>query len=252
MLFDTHAHLNLPHFAKNLDKVIEEAKIAKVNYILVPGINYETSLKAIKISQKYENIYSACGFHPLEIKDFNKEKLKSLLQESKVVALGEIGIDKVRGEDLEKQKFIFEEQVKLALEFNKPIIVHNRDASEEILEILNKYKNELKEKIIFHCSEPDKRILTFALENKSFLGFDGDLTYLEEKQKFVKLVPLQMILLETDSPFLIPEPLKSQRIFPNEPANLPLILNFLSDLLKINSVSLENIIFENSLKAFKI
>ncbi|GBD34393.1 D-aminoacyl-tRNA deacylase [bacterium HR35] len=252
MLFDTHAHLNLPHFEKNLEKIIEEAKKNQVNYILVPGINYQTSVKALEISKKFENIYSACGFHPSEIEDFDLEKIKKLLKEEKILAVGEIGIDKLKANNLEKQKFVFEEQVKLALEFNKPIIIHNRKGTDEILEILSKYQNEIKEKVIFHCTEPEEKILNFAIEYRCFLGFDGDLTYLEEKQNFVKKVPLNLILLETDSPFLVPEPLKSQKIFPNKPSNLPLILNFLSQLLKIENKTLEKIIFENSLRAFKI
>lgn len=252
MLFDTHAHLNLPHFERNLEKIIEEAKKNQVVYILIPGINYQTSVKALEIAKKYENIYFACGFHPLEIEDFDLEKIKNLLKEEKNLAVGEIGIDKLKASNLEKQKLIFEEQVKIALEYNKPIIIHNRKGTEEILEILGKYQNDLKEKIIFHCTEPEEKILNFAIENRCYLGFDGDLTYLEEKQSFIKKVPLNLILLETDSPFLVPEPLKSQKIFPNKPSNLPLILNFLSELLKIENKTLERIIFENSLRAFKI
>lgn len=257
MLFDTHAHLNLDTFDGKIDTVINEARANEVSAIIVPGVDFRTSKKSIELSQNYDRVYSAIGFHPLEIEnlsltDFNsywQELIKFLETEEKIIAIGEIGLDKIKSSsNLIKQKEFFQVQLEIAEKFNKPIIVHNRAASVEIIDILK--RSTFKQKVIFHCAEPNELILQFALENNYYLGFDGDITYSIEKQNFIKKIPLDLILLETDSPFLTPEPLRSQKIFPNEPKNLKLILNFASQLLNENIQKLEKIIWQNSCQAF--
>lgn len=257
MLFDTHAHLNLDIFRGKISLIINEAKANKVLAIIVPGVDFMTSKKSIELSQNYDIVYSAIGFHPLEIEnlslaDFNsywQELIKLLEIEKKIIAIGEIGLDKIKSSNnLNKQKDFFQAQLEIAERFNKPIIVHNRGASAEIIDILS--QSTFKQKIIFHCVEPNELILQFALENNCYLGFDGDITYNIEKQTFIKKVPLDLILLETDSPFLTPEPLRSKKIFPNEPKNLKLILNFIAQLVGENIEKLEKIIWQNSCQAF--
>lgn len=259
MIFDTHAHLNLDIFKGKERIIIEESKNNDILGILVPGINFETSKKSIELSKKFKTIYSAVGFHPLEIKnlsllDFNiywQKLAKFLERNKKIIAIGEIGLDKLKGQNnLTKQKDFFLRQLQIAEKFNKPIIVHNRNASLEIIDIL-KNKN-FKQKIIFHCCEPDDLILRFAIENNCFLGFDGDITYNLQKQNFIKKVPLNLILIETDSPFLLPEPLRSKKIFPNEPKNLKLILNFISQIVGKDVKKLEKIIWQNSCQVFDL
>lgn len=259
MLFDTHAHLNLDTFARKIDTIIKEAMASEVLGIIIPGIDFETSKKSIELSQNYDIFFSSIGFHPLEVEnlsleDFNaywQELIKFLETEEKIVAIGEIGLDKIKGNsNLSKQKEFFQIQLEIAQRFNKPIIVHNRAASGEIIDILKRV--DFKQKIIFHCAESNDLILQFALENNCYLGFNGDITYNVEKQNFIKKIPAELMLLETDSPFLIPEPLRSKKIFPNEPKNLKLILNFISQLLDEDIEKLEQIIWENSCQAFSL
>lgn len=256
MLFDTHAHLNLDFFKKNREEVILKAKEKGVKAILVPAIDEESGWEALELSQNFDFIYVALGLHPLTVEkidkikfDYSWEKWRNIVENNKkIVAIGEVGLDKVKGLDFSKQLFFFEKQVEIASQFKKPLIVHNRNASQELIKILKNYN--FHQKVIFHCSEPDDLILNFAIENNCYLGFNGDLTYNSEKQNFFKKVPLEMILLETDSPFLVPEPLKSQKIFPNEPKNLKIILNFISKLINQPYEELEKTFWRNSLNAF--
>lgn len=253
MLFDTHAHLNLDIFLNKEKIIVEESKNNGILAILVPGIDLKTSKKSIELSQKYEIIYSAIGFHPLEIEklsladfDFYWQELSTFFKQEKVVALGEIGLDKIKGqESFDKQVIFFQQQLNLAEEFNKPVIIHNRRAAKEVINILEKLK--FRQQVIFHCVEPDDLILEFALKNDCYLGFDGDITYNRKKQAFIKKVPLNLILLETDSPFLLPEPLK---IYPNQPKNLKLILDFVSRLLDKDLEKLNELFWQNSCQAF--
>ncbi|MCS7183902.1 MAG: TatD family hydrolase [Patescibacteria group bacterium] len=266
-LFDTHCHLNIPPLKEIYNEVIENAQKNGVKYIVIPGTNFEDSLTALEISNKFENIYCALGFHPNELikRDLREiildlNEIKKYLEEKKVIAVGEIGLDKKRS-NLKLQKELFLLQIKLAKEYKKPLIIHNREMGEEIIKVLKKEWDEFfRGKIVFHCTEPDEKILKFAKEKNIYLGFDGDLTYREDKQNFVKKVPLNLIVLETDSPFLLPEPLKTFvkhqthteeiRFYPNKPENLIIIFNFLANLLKMNRDLLTEKLFENSLKLF--
>jgi TatD DNase family protein len=192
-----------------------------------------------------------------------------LLSSNKVVAIGEVGIDKhpyqktkyenyhIDSELVELQKQLFIEQIKLAIEYNKSLIIHNREARKEVLEILKDYWDvRLEGRTVFHCCEPDigttlgLSLLNFAIKHHIYIGVDGDVTYNKEKQEFVKKIPLDLLVLETDAPFLLPEPLRSQKKYPNEPKNMVLILNFIAALIRINIQKLNNITSENAKKLF--
>jgi TatD DNase family protein len=129
------------------------------------------------------------------------------------------------------QKELFVAQLKLAVKYKKSVIVHNREAKGDMLPLLeDNWNSHFEGRIVFHCCEPDKKLLEFAKEHKMFIGVDGDVTYREDKQQFIKTVPLDMLVLETDSPFLLPEPLRTQKKYPNTPANLLLIAEFISQV----------------------
>jgi TatD DNase family protein len=268
-LFDTHCHLNIPPLKEIYLEVIEDAKKNNIEYFLIPGTNYEDCLTALEISNQFDNVYSALGFHPNELtkRDLRElildlNDLKKHFENHKVIAIGEIGLDRKAG-NFELQQELLILQIKLAKEYKKPLIIHNREMSEELLKILkNEWDDYFKHNIVFHCTEPDEKILKFAKEKNLYLGFDGDLTYNEVKQQFIKKVPLELIVLETDSPFLLPEPIRSFikhqthkeeiRFYPNKPENLVLIFQFLSKLLNINPEILSDQILENSLKLFNL
>ena len=250
--FDTHCHLNFSRFKKDVDEVVRAATEAGVKSIVIPGTDIPSSQKAIELAQKYAaeglDIWAAVGIHPhhvFEHKDGSNEleELEKLLQEDRVVAIGEIGLDKHQYEStkyeeyhvddmfIEKQKALFRAQFELAKKYNKSIIMHNREAKEELSPIVRElWDPSLKGKAVLHCCEPDVELLELAKELGLYLGVDGDLTYWAEKQEFIKAVPLEMLVIETDAPFLLPEPLKSQKLYPNVPANVVLVAEKVAEL----------------------
>lgn len=286
-MFDTHCHLNFKAFDENIDGVITDAKNVGINYITIPGTDIVSSQKAIAIAEKHEGIYAAVGIHPHHVyKHHVARNTKHITQEIKqleniiqscvsrykfrdacpIVAIGEIGLDRHMyqktkyGEYMVNEKFItlqkefFVAQLELAKKYKKSVIIHNREAKGEILEILGRpaFAEAMARKMVFHCCEPDGELLEFAKEHKIYIGVDGDITYRKDKQEFIKKVPLEMLVLETDSPFLIPEPLKSQKKFPNNPANLAIIAEYVAKLRGENPEALKKQTEENSKDLFNI
>ena len=274
-MFDTHCHLNFQAFEGRIEEVVGAAQRAGVELFLVPGTDVSTSKKAVEIAKNFQGAYAAVGIHPHHVfslleKDQEEveselEKIKELAGQKKVVAIGEIGLDKhiykkTKYEDykisenfLELQKQVLKNQIKLALELDKSIVLHNREAHLELLKLLNEvWDDKLSGRAVFHCCEPKDELLEFAREKQIFLGFDGDLTYLPQKQVFFKKVPLDLLVFETDSPFLTPEPVRSKKRFPNEPKNLPFVINLAAYLKNISEEKLGEIAEENGKKLFGI
>ncbi len=289
-MFDTHCHLNFKAFDENVDDVIDEAKKAGVNYITIPGTDIVSSQKAIAIAEKHEGIYAAIGIHPhhvyellktlshpvilSEAKDLiNKiiaedSSVVSLLQndkKGKIVAVGEIGLDRhmyqktkygeyiVNEEFMTLQKEFFVAQIKLAKQYKKSVIIHNREAKQDLLPLLHEHWDSFFEgRMVLHCCEPDKQLLQFVKEKKIYWGVDGDITYFKQKADFIPSVPLEQLVLETDSPFLIPEPLKSQKVFPNRPENLTLIAEYVAQLRGENDDIFKKQTEENGLTLFNL
>ena len=274
-MFDTHCHLNFKAFKKTLLEVIDTAHESGVTHIVIPGTDVKTSRKGVEIAQSQNNMYSAVGIHPHHVYklltnaeltvDSELLQIEDLLVQPKVVAVGEIGMDRheyketvyeeynVDGKFLELQKELFEKQVLLAIKHNKSLILHNREASEDLLPILSKvWDSKLEGRTVLHCCEAHDHLLQFAQEHHIYLGVDGDITYSPEKQEFIKKVPLEMLVLETDSPFLLPEPLKSQRQFPNNPANIKIIAETVAKLRNDSFDEIKEVTSDNAKKLFQI
>jgi len=299
-MFDTHCHLNFHSFKNNVYDVIKRARDIGVSHITIPSTDVNTSIDAVEIAQNNKDIYSAIGIHPhhifkyqiphprhprengdLQIPDqvgndsrafgndafafINSElkQIKELAQKDKVVAIGEIGLDRhyysktkysdyqINEEFLSLQKDFFTKQIEIASEFKKSLILHNREASDEFLEIFDKsWREEFKERTVFHCCEPKKKLLDYATAKKIFIGVDGDVTYSKQKEEFVKQIPMELLVLETDSPFLTPEPIRSTVKFPNEPKNISIIADFIAKKKRIDVEELKKITFENSKRLF--
>lgn len=268
-MFDTHCHLNFSRFKDTIDQVICDARKAGVSYVVIPGTDVPTSQKAIEIAEKYEGVYAAVGIHPhhvykLKIKE-ELQKITQLITHKKVVAIGEVGLDRhvyentkyadyqVSDEFIKLQKEILITQIELAVQYHKSLILHNREAKNDLLPILaDVWDNRLKGRVVFHCCEPDNELLQFAKKNSIFIGVDGDVTYDVTKQEFVKQVPLEMLVLETDSPYLLPEPLRSQKKYPNKPENLVFISDFIAQVKKIGVDKLRKVTTENGKVLFNI
>lgn len=278
-MFDTHCHLNFKAFNGRVDQVISEAKKVGVTHIVVPGTDVETSKKAVEIAEKFENVYAAVGIHPHHVFELNVKRgtrnvqdeikeIEKLLINKKVVAVGEVGLDRhvyqktvyqeyqVNQEFIELQREFFQKQIDLAIKYKKTLILHNREAKKDFLPILStNYSLLATIPIVFHCCEPDDELLEFAKKHKIYIGVDGDITYRKDKQEFVKKVPLEMLVLETDSPFLHPEPFRSEPRAtrgPNEPKNLKIIAEFISKLLGVSMYRFIDKVSENSEKLFQL
>jgi len=275
-MFDTHCHLNFKRFKKNLDEVISKSKLAGIKFFVIPGTDVKTSIKSVEISKINEGVYSAVGIHPhhiykLRLKnkqsdiDYIMDKINSLAQNQCVVAIGEVGVDKhiyvdtiyggyfVDNVFIKLQKDILSLQIKLAIKHHKSLILHNREATRDLLEVLNdNWSSELSRHTVFHCCEPNNQLLEFAKKRHVFIGLDGDITYDQEKQDFIRRVPLRLLVLETDSPYLLPEPLKSKKLYPNTPANLEIIAQKVADILNKKVDYIKKITTENGLKLFNL
>jgi TatD DNase family protein len=283
-MFDTHCHLNFSAFEGILEKVISEAKNEGAEKFVVPGTDVETSKKAVEIAKKYEEVFAAVGIHPHHIYEVKSQKAKvkscnlklkinelikkieNLLKEEKVVAIGEIGLDrhiykktkykdyKIDEEFIALQKEVFLAQLDLAKKYKKTVILHNREAKDDLLKILNTYYLLLNTSMVFHCCEPDFDILDFAKKNHIYIGVDGDVTYDPKKQAFVKEIPLPLLVLETDSPFLTPAPLRNDQKtkFPNNPKNLILVAQKVAEIKEEKVEKIIKVTKENGERLFGV
>jgi len=299
-MFDTHCHLNFKSFKKNLPEIISNAQTVGVTHIVIPGTDVQSSQSAIEIASKHEGLYAAVGIHPHHVYEFcHPERLvegsvsqladrdssteftlsgieglgmtdqiteiAKLLTEPKVMAVGEIGMDRhvyektkyadysVNEEFITLQKELFVKQVELAIKHKKSLIIHNREAKNDLLPALTKsWDKALEGKTVFHCCEPDEELLAYAKAHKMFIGVDGDITYRKDKQDFIKSVPIEMLVVETDAPFLLPEPLRTEKKYPNNPSNIPLILAYIAGIINIDTEELGEITSENAKRLFDI
>ncbi|OGF99681.1 hypothetical protein A2153_00485 [Candidatus Gottesmanbacteria bacterium RBG_16_38_7b] len=259
MLIDTHCHLNFKAFKKDLDEVIVRAKESGVAKIIIPGAKIDSSRRAVEIAGKYDGIYAAVGTHPHHAgEDLDTDTLVLLTRDKKTVAVGEIGLDHYRYKNYpqlteiekDKQVTLFIEQLKIAERFNLPVIIHCRAAQEQLLKTLNNFlKKGGQVRGVFHCFEGTADYLDRVLELDFYIGFDGNITYPENKSLagLVKRVPQNRLLLETDAPFLTPLPFRGTR---NEPAYLTETAEFIAGILKIKSEDLANKTNENADRLF--
>ncbi|HEX9917304.1 MAG TPA: TatD family hydrolase [candidate division Zixibacteria bacterium] len=228
-MIDTHAHLDSPQFDKDREKVIQEAKSCGVERILNVGVDQESSQKSVDLAQRYPQIYATVGFHPHDAKKFNQsslEELRRLAQHQKVVALGEMGLDFYRNlSPAEIQKSVFISQLELAGELDMPVVVHIRNAYPQSLDILEQRKSV---KGVLHCFEGDIQEAKRGLDLGFYISFNGRITYHNPSLiDLVKKLPLDRILVETDSPYLPPHPHKGQR---NQPAWVELVIREIAQI----------------------
>ena len=255
MLTDTHCHLDYNKFDEDRDAVLQRALAAGVERIMIPALDYESSLAGIKLAASHPNIFAAVGFHPTDLDKWEKssiEKLRNLILESsglplrqreqapalqrKILAIGEIGLDYYWVKETDKQAFqrdVLKQQLRLAQDVNKPVIIHLREendawfgqASTDLLDILSEWYQELsaqnhplKEKPgVLHSYKGNLETAQKALQLNFYIGVTGPVTYknAEEKRQIIRQLPLDRLLIETDAPFLAPVPQRGKR---NEPA----------------------------------
>jgi len=241
MLIDTHCHLNFKTFEGKVGLAIKRARRAGVEKTIVPGARLDTSKKAVELAQKYKEIYAAVGIHPIHAGKLKfktskaKNELKKLAENKKVVSIGECGLDyfRIKNNELRtkvKQRLLFEIQIELAKELGLPLIIHNRNASDDLISVLKPYATRHKLQAVFHCFSGSFTLLAWALEHNFYVGIDGNVTYSKHVKKIVKQTPLKNLLVETDSPYLTPEPIRSTKKFPNEPKNVKIVAEKIAEI----------------------
>ena len=249
MLIDTHCHLDFPELKKDFDVVLARAKEAGVEKFVVPGVAISNSRAAVKLTEANENIFVAVGIHPHDADSLDTKiltELEELAQNKRVVAIGEIGLDFFRLKNSpEIQKNAFQQQLELAQKLNLPIIIHSREADEDILRILDQFKNL---RGVFHCFGGDWDFAQEVLMRGFFIGLTGIVTFPNAKnlQEVAKKVPFEKFLIETDAPFLAPQKFRGQRC---EPA---FVREVAEEIAKLRGISIEEIAEKTTKNAEKL
>jgi len=233
MYIDTHAHLYYDNLKNQLAKVVERAEAAGVTQIICVGTDLPSSETSISIAEKYDAVFATVGVHPHDAKDAPDDylhQLRDLTSHSKVVAVGEMGLDYFRDfSPRNMQKEVFQSQLALARELDLPAVIHNRDADEDILKILEEVRYE---KSVLHCFSSNTKMAGRAISLGCLLSFTGNVTFGKNHTESVLLTtPLNRIMLETDCPFMTPVPNRGKL---NEPANILHIAQWIAKIKRIN------------------
>lgn len=246
MIFDTHSHYDDEAFDDDRDELLKSMKDKGISGIITCGVNEKTSKKSIELSEKYDFIYAAVGFHGLNISDLTEDyliKIKNLAkQNKKVVAIGECGLDYYYSKEQKaRQLEIFTEQVILAKELDLPVIVHDRDAHFDTMNILKKYRP----KGVIHCFTGSVEMMREAVSIGMYIGLGGAVTFKNAKKpkEIATAVPIERLLLETDAPYMTPVPFRGKR---NDSTYITYVADEISSLRKIKK---DDLLFETEKNA---
>ena len=249
MIIDTHTHLDNEKFIDDVDEVIKRAKDAGVEKFIIPAADPKDLSRAISLSEKYENVYFAVGVHPVDIDKYEDRLLLDFINHPKCVAVGEIGLDYHWVKEKEKQKKqieLFHRQIEIAKEYNKPIIVHVREATQDSYNVIKSHPDI---KGVFHCYNAAHQLLDFA--DRFYYGIGGVITF-KNARKLVEVfpkIPKNRVIIETDSPYLTPHPFRGKR---NEPFYTTLVRDKISELWGVSNEEVEKITTENAKRLFRI
>lgn len=254
MIFETHAHYDDKAFNEDRDKLLCSMQDNGIEYIVNVGSSLDTSKQTIELVKKYDFMYGAVGVHPSETAELNDDNfrlIREMLQEEKIVALGEIGLDYYWDEpDRDIQKIWFERQIYLAKEENKPIIYHSRDAAKDTLEIIKSTKAADVGGVI-HCFSYGVEMAREYLNMGYYIGVGGVVTFKNAKKlkDVVEYAPLENILLETDCPYLSPEPYRGKR---NDSTRLVYVVDEIARVKGVEPEKVIKVTRENAMKMYRI
>lgn len=254
MLFDTHAHLNADQYKEDLPEVMERAREAGVSNMVVVGFDQITIKRAMELAEAHDFIYACVGWHPVDAIDMTDEDLKwieELASHPKVVALGEMGLDYYWNKSPQDiQKEVFRKQIRLAKKVKLPIVIHNRDATADIVEILEE-EGAAEVGGIMHCYSGSVEIAKKCLDMNFYISLGGPVTFKNAKKpKEVAIeIPLDRLLIETDCPYLTPHPYRGQR---NEPSYVKLVAEQIAEIKGISFEEIAQATSDNAKKIFGI
>jgi TatD DNase family protein len=262
-LIDSHCHLDIESFDIDREQVIDRAMSAGVNVFVNPGVDLDSSKKTLELASVYNNLYAAVGIHPNEAHQWDhqsEDEIERLANQPGVVAIGEIGLDYYRDRTSHEQQYrILEQQLAVAEKLDLPVIIHNREASNDLMAVLISWVERLRRNAselanrpgVLHSFSGDEAMLSQALSHNFYIGISGPVTYPNAQvlQRLVPKILLTHLLIETDSPFLSPQPQRGQR---NEPGYVRFVAE---KIAKLNQISLEEVAqrtTENAQKLFRI
>ncbi|MFN4151370.1 MAG: TatD family hydrolase [Candidatus Sericytochromatia bacterium] len=254
-LFDSHAHINLHFYKDDIDSVLKRMLDDGINKVVIPGIDIETVRSAIELAEKHPNfIYTAVGYHPqdaIKWEDSLYQELTELSKNSTVVAVGEVGLDyywDTTPRDV--QHDVLKKQINLAKELDLPLIIHTRESQDDTLEILKKYNAESVGGV-FHCFSGDVEFAKRCIDLGFYISFAGNITFknAQNLRDVAKEIPLEHILIETDSPYLTPVPNRGKR---NEPYNVKYVAQQVATLKDLDFDVVADITYKNAIKLFNI
>lgn len=255
MFVDTHAHLTDERFKGEEKEILEKCRTANVLKIITSGFDYDSSQKALEFAQNYDEVYASIGVYPENIYEFDKQienNFAQMAQNKKVVAIGEIGLQYTDNmPPREKQKEIFLKQLELAYELKLPIVIHCRDAYGDMIDLLKRNKNLLEYSGTFHCYGGSKEIAKESLKLGFYISVGGVSTFKNASnlKETIKSLPLENLILETDCPYLTPDPFRGRR---NDPSLIPIIAKNLAQLKDVSIEEIEEKTTQNARRLFNL
>ena len=254
-LFDSHAHLDDEKFDEDREILVEEIRKAGITKLISAGYSLEGSRRGKELAEKYDFIYTTAGISPNDIPQTQEElwimleEIEAIAKQSeKVVAIGEIGLDYYwNDENKELQKLAFEKQIDMANRLELPIVIHTREAVMDTLAILK--QKEVLKKGVFHCCPLNRELVKEALKLGFYISFAGPITFKNSKNanEIIEMVPNDRMLIETDSPYLSPEPLRGRR---NDPRNVRFVAQKVAEVKGMTLEETAKITYQNAVKLF--
>ena len=251
-MIDSHCHLNFENLSKDLPNIIKRCKENTVTHLLSINTNPEYFINHLDLIKNYNNIYISYGIHPEEIKNdsyLSLIEIENNINNPKLIALGETGLDFYHSIQYKKKQIeIFEDHIEASKLFDLPIIIHQRNSEEDIIKVLDKYKND-NLKIVFHCFTGSKNLLNYCLENKYYISLSGIVTFKNANllREIILKVSLDHLLIETDSPYLAPVPMRGKT---NEPSFVKYTGEFLAEFYSMTKESFFELTDNNFYKLF--
>lgn len=254
LIFDSHAHYDDEQFNEDRDELLCSMSEQGIGYVVNVGASIESSEASVELSKQYPLIYASVGVHPSETGELNADSiniLRQLSQADKVVAVGEIGFDYHYAQPEKKtQRYWFEAQLELASEIKKPVIIHSREAAKDTMDMIKKYTNRINGGVI-HCYSYSREMALEYVDMGYYIGIGGVLTFKNAKKlvETVESIPLDKLLLETDCPYLSPEPYRGKR---NDSTKLDFVVKQISKIKGVNEEDIIRITCENAFKMYGI
>ena len=257
--FDSHSHYNDEKFDLDREDIINKTYEDGISKFICAGYNVSSSEFSIKLANEYSFIYAICGISPNDVPEDEKEieflvneieRLISNDKDKRIVAIGEIGLDYYwNKENKQIQQQLFKMQIELANKYNLPIVIHTREATQDTIDMLK--QNNVNKKGIFHCCPLNRELIKEALKLDFYISFAGPITFKNSKnaEEIVKMVPLEKMLIETDSPYLSPEPKRGTR---NDSRNVKIIAQKIAEFKQIELKEVAKATYENAMRIFEI